>query len=274
MRFVHLDRDERGVARLRLHRPEVRNAFNAELVSELAQAGEELAAENGVRVVVLSGDGPSFSAGADLEWMRSMRGRSREDNLDDARAVSAMLRTLDELPCAVIGRVHGHAMGGGVGLIAVCDAVVAARDTVFALTEVKLGIAPAVISPFVVRKIGRSHARALFVTGEQFDAAWAERIGLVHLVVEAGQVDAAVEAMVDQVLAAGPHAVAAAKRLPELALAPIETATETTAAVIAELRVSDEGQEGMTAFLEKRRPRWAPRSETSAEPGAAADGSR
>jgi methylglutaconyl-CoA hydratase len=189
--------------------------------------------------------------------MRAMRDHSRDENLTGARAMAAMFRTLDELPCAVIGRVHGHAFGGGVGLAAVCDAVVAADDTVFALSEVKLGLVPATISPFVVRKIGRSHARALFVTGERFDAAWAERIGLVHYAVDPDEVDEMVQALVEQVLTAGPRAVAAAKRLPELASAAIDDIAEHTAELIADLRTGDEAQEGLTAFLERRRPTWA-----------------
>lgn len=252
---LRLTRDQREVAWLTLHRPDQRNAFNAELIAELTAAAGELTRDR-PRAVVLAGAGPSFSAGADLTWMRSMRDRSQDENLADARAVAAMFRALDDLPCAVIGRVHGHAMGGGAGLVAVCDAVVAAADTVFAFSEVRLGIAPAVISPFVVRKIGPSHARALFVTAERFDAAWAQRIGLVHFAVDADDLDATVASLVDAVLAAGPEAVAVAKRLPELASAPMDEATEVTAQVIARLRASDEGQEGMAAFLERRPPSW------------------
>lgn len=256
MEHVRLARDDRDVAWLTLDRPDQRNAFNAELIAELTAVARELTHDR-PRAVVLAGAGPSFSAGADLTWMRSMRGRSEEENLADARTVAAMFRALDELPCAVIGRVHGHAMGGGAGLVAVCDTVVAAADTVFAFSEVKLGIAPAVISPYVVRSIGRSHARALFVTGERFDAARAEQIGLVHCTVDVEDLDALVAALLDEVLAAGPEAVAAAKRLPELASAPLDDAGEATARVIAELRTGAEGQEGMAAFLEKRKPSWA-----------------
>jgi methylglutaconyl-CoA hydratase len=255
MTHLQVHRDPREVAWLTLDRPDVRNAFNAELIAELAEAAAALAADP-PRALVIAGNGPSFSAGADLAWMRGAKDLSWTDNLADARATSAMFRALDALPCAVIGRVHGHALGGGVGLVAVCDIVVAEAGTIFGFTEVRLGIAPAVISPFVVRKIGRSHARALFTTGERFDAARAERIGLVHVTADAGGLDDAVEAAVASVLAAGPAAVAAAKRLPELASAPLDEAAETTAAVIADLRTSDEGQEGMEAFLEKRAPRW------------------
>lgn len=255
MKHLHLHRDARDVAWLTLDRPDVRNAFNAALIAELAEAAAALVADP-PRAVVIAGNGPSFSAGADLVWMRSAKDHSWEDNLADARATSAMFRALDALPCAVIGRVHGHALGGGVGLVAICDIVVAEAGTVFGFTEVRLGIAPAVISPFVVRKIGQSHARALFTTGERFDAARAERIGLVHVTVDAGSLDGAVDTVVASVLSAGPGAVAAAKRLPELAWAPLDEATKTTAAVIADLRTGDEGQEGMAAFLEKRPPHW------------------
>lgn len=256
MATVTLSRDDRDVARLTLARPDVRNAFDAALIAELADAARMLAADP-PRVVVLSGSGPSFSAGADLRWMRAAKGRSHDENLGDARALSAMLDAMDTLPCAVIGRVHGHALGGGVGLVAVCDIVVADRATVFGFSEVRLGLAPAAISPFVVRKIGRSHARALFVSGQRFDAAAAERIGLVHQVVDADGLDSAVDAVIAQVRWAGPMAIAAAKRLPEVASAPLVEAREATAAIIAELRVGDEAQEGMAAFLDGRSPRWA-----------------
>ena len=255
MKHLQVHRDPRDIAWLRLDRPEVRNAFNAALIAELAEAAAMLA-DDPPRAVVIAGNGPSFSAGADLAWMRGAKDLSWTDNVADARATSAMFRALDTLPCAVIGRVHGHALGGGVGLVAICDIVVAETGTIFGFTEVRLGIAPAVISPFVVRKIGRSQARALFTTGERFDAARAERMGLVHVTVDAAGLDDAVEAAVASVLAAGPAAVAAAKRLPELASAPLDEAAESTAAVIADLRTSDEGQEGIEAFLEKRAPRW------------------
>lgn len=256
MTHVMVNRDDRDVAWLTLDRPDVRNAFNAELIAELSAAATALA-DDPPRAVVLAGNGPSFSAGADLNWMRSAKDRSHDDNLADARVTSAMFSALDTLPCAVVGRVHGHALGGGVGLVAVCDVVVADIKTVFGFSEVQLGIAPAIISPFVVRKIGRSHARALFVSGERFDAEWAEHIGLVHMAVDSEDLDGMVDAVVGRVLSAGPTAIAVAKRLPEVALAPIDEAREATAAIIAELRTGAEAQEGMAAFLEKRTPRWA-----------------
>lgn len=256
MTHVLLTRDARDVAWLTLDRPDVRNAFNAELIADLAEHAATLAADP-PRAVVLAGNGPSFSAGADLTWMRAARDGSQDENLADARATSDMFHALDTLPCAVIGRVHGHALGGGVGLVAVCDVAVADADTVFGFSEVQLGIAPAVISPFVVRKIGRSHARALFVSGERFDAAWAEHIGLVHMAVDAEDLDGMIDAVIAKVLSAGPTAIAVAKRLPEVAMAPMDEARAATTAIIAELRVGAEAQEGMAAFLEKRRPAWA-----------------
>lgn len=256
MTTLRLHRDERDVAWLTLDRPDVRNAFNAEVIADISDAARTLASDP-PRAVVLCGTGPSFSAGADLRWMRASKERSYDENLDDARAMAAMFNALDTLPCAVVGRVHGHALGGGVGLVAVCDIVVAERGAVFGFSEVRLGIVPAVISPYVVRKIGRSHARALFVSGQRFDAGLAERIGLVHQVVDADALDGAVDAVLTHVLSAGPVAVAAAKRLPEVASAPMVEAREVTATIIAELRVGDEAQEGMSAFLDKRAPRWA-----------------
>lgn len=256
MTHVTVNRDDRDVAWLTLNRPDVRNAFNAELIAELSAAATALAGDP-PRAVVLAGNGPSFSAGADLNWMRSAKDRPHDDNLADARVTSEMFHALNTLPCAVVGRVHGHALGGGVGLVAVCDVVVADINAVFGFSEVQLGIVPAIIAPFVVRKIGRSHARALFVSGERFDAEWAERIGLIHMAVDAEDLDGMVDAVVSKVLSAGPTAIAVAKRLPEVAMAPMDEARDATAAIIAELRTGAEAQEGMTAFLEKRPPRWA-----------------
>ncbi len=250
--------DDRGVATVTMNRPEVRNAFNDRLITELGQATAWLGQNETIRVVVLTGAGSVFSAGADLDWMRSMVDRTFEENLADASRIDTLLRTLWDLPKPLIGRVNGHALGGGVGLVAVCDVAVAAVGAGFGFTEVALGLAPAVISPYVVRKVGRSFARAAFVTGERFDAERALAAGLVHRVVAREELDAAVEVTVGHCLRAGPHAVVAAKRLVDLALRPLDEATAGTPGVIAELRVSPEGQEGMRAFLEKRAPAWAP----------------
>lgn len=248
--------DSRGVATVTMDRPEVRNAFDEPLIAELREAAAGALSDPAVRVVVLTGSGTVFSAGADLGWMRSMVDHTFEANLADSARADAMLRALYDLPKPLIGRVNGHALGGGVGLVAVCDVAIAHHEVRFGFPEVTLGLAPAVISPYVVRKVGRSFARAVFVTGEQFGADRALAAGLVHQVVASADLDAAVAATVDRCLQAGPHAVAAAKRLPDLALRPLDEATAETPALIAALRVSDEGQEGMQAFLERRPPTW------------------
>jgi methylglutaconyl-CoA hydratase len=250
--------DERGVATVTMDRPDVRNAFDARLIAELTTAAASLAGDAAVRVVVLTGAGAVFSAGADLNWMRSMKGWTFEENVADTTRMSAMLRSLYDLPKPLIGRVNGHALGGGTGLTAVCDIAVAADHATFGFTEVVLGIAPAVISPYVVRKVGASFARSVFVTGERFDADRALAAGLVHEVVPADGLDAAVEAAVARCLRAGPGAAAAAKRLPDLALRPLDEAAAAAVRITAELRVADEGQEGMAAFFDGRRPAWAP----------------
>lgn len=255
---LRVERDDRGVATVTVDRPEVRNAFDAALIAELTEAAAVVAADTAVRVVVLTGAGDAFSAGADLHWMRSMRDWSFDDNVADARRLDAMLRALYDLPQPLIGRINGHALGGGTGLTAVCDVAIAVRGAQFGFTEVALGLAPAVISPYVVRKVGHSFARAVFVTGERFDADRALAAGLVHGVVEHERLDAAVEETVGRCLRAGPVAAAAAKRLPDLALRPLDEATVQTPPIIAALRVGDEAQEGMAAFLERRVPSWAP----------------
>jgi methylglutaconyl-CoA hydratase len=234
--------------RIAMARPERRNAFDAALIEELTTAFSAVGDE---RAVVLSGDGPSFSAGADVDWMRSSVELSYEENVADALRLRAMLDAIDGCPAPVVGRVQGHALGGGCGLVACCDVVVAEPSAQFAFSEVKLGIVPAVISPFALAKIGSSAARRYFVTGERFDAATALRIGLVHEV--AADLDAAVAAIVAELLSAGPDAARAAK---ELARKPLSG--QDTAARIARHRTSDEGQEGLRAFLEKRAPRWRP----------------
>ncbi len=250
--------DERGVATVAMDRPEVRNAFDDRLIAEMTAVAADLGEDRAVRVVVLTGVGDVFSAGADLHWMRSMKTWSFDDNVADASRMNAMLRTLYDLPKPLIGRINGAALGGGTGLTAVCDIAIAAERALFGFTEVVLGLAPAVISPYVVRKVGRSFARSVFVTGERFGTDRAVAAGLVHQVVSARRLDDAVEAAVARCLAAGPQGVAAAKRLPDLVLAPLEEVTAQTVDIIADLRVSDEGQEGMAAFFDRRPPSWAP----------------
>jgi methylglutaconyl-CoA hydratase len=245
------------VAYVTLNRPEVHNAFNARLIAELAQAFEALPRDETLRAVVLAGAGRSFCAGADLNWMRSSLDFTREDNYADALKMSDMLATVDACACPVVARIHGAALGGGVGLAAVCDIVIAADNVKFGFTEARLGIAPAVISPFAVRKIGTSAARALFATAERFSAGRAHEIGLAHVVVPEDELDAAVVATLGEIARNGPHAVRAAKRLARTILSiPMPEAREMTSQTIAALRVSAEGQEGIRSFLEKRSPTW------------------
>ena len=245
MTALRLERDG-AVLRITLARPETRNAFDASLIAELAEAFVDVGR---ARAVVLAGDGPSFCAGADIDWMRSSAGLSFEENVADANALRRMLEAIDGCPAPVVARVQGHALGGGAGLVAATDIAVAGRDAQFAFSEVKLGIVPAVISPFALAKIGPSAARRYFVTGERFDAETALRIGLVHEV--ADDLDAAVQRVVGELLSAGPQAARWAKRLVRERPDGPETARW-----IAERRTSDEGQEGLRAFLEKRKPRW------------------
>jgi methylglutaconyl-CoA hydratase len=249
-----------AVARVTLDRPEVHNAFNAELIGELRATFRRLADEpaDRLRVVVLAGNGTSFCAGADVSWMRASLGLTREENEQDAMVMAEMFDAIDRCPAPVIARVHGAALGGGMGLCAVSDLVIAEAGAKFGFTEVRLGILPSVISPFVIAKIGESHARALFPSGKRFDATRALRIGLVHEVVEGeGALDDAVEAAVDDVLAAGPTAARAAKAIVrEVRGLPHESTRWHTARRIATQRTSAEGQEGLRAFLEKREPAW------------------
>jgi methylglutaconyl-CoA hydratase len=245
-------RSQDGVARVTLARPEVRNAFNAEVIRELRDAFLALSNDGAVRAVVLSGEGKAFCGGADINWMRGALDLSYEQNVGDAQAMSDMFRAIDRCSKPVIGRIHGAALGGGAGLTAVCDIAIAAPETIFGFTEVKLGIIPAVISPFVLAKIGVSQARALFLTGERFDAQRAMAIGLVHEVVALDALDAAVERVLDELRTAGPNAVAAAKALiARVSAATYDETRAITAAAIAKQRVSEEGQAGLRAFLER-----------------------
>jgi methylglutaconyl-CoA hydratase len=261
MAYEHLiTRRDGPVVRLTLNRPEVRNAFNAHVIAELTAWADETrsaAARGDVRVAVIAGAGKTFCAGADVTWMAQTITYTEAENIRDATAMSRMFAAIDELPLPVVGRIQGAALGGGAGLAAVCDIVVAGEEALFGFTETKLGILPAVISPFALAKIGRSAARELFLTGARFSAARAREIGLVHTVVPAGELDAAVDGYVAELLTAGPEAIAAAKALIPLVWGrSTEEATAVTAAAIAARRVSKEGQEGLRAFLEKRKPNW------------------
>lgn len=245
-----------GVLRLTLNRPEVRNAFDEECIAALTAAAAA-ADDPALRAVVLAGSGPVFCAGADLAWMARAVAYSHRENLADAEDLARMLERLDTLPLPVVGRVQGAALGGGLGLTAVCDIVVAADDAVFGLTEVKLGLLPGVVAPYVMRKIGVSAARELFLSGARFDAVRAKALGLVHDVVPAAELDAAVERRLAELRTSGPGAVAAAKALIRgIAGSSPEGVIGLTTAAIAAQRVSAEGQEGMRAFLEKRKPDW------------------
>ena len=251
---------EGPVARLRLNRPALHNAFDAVLIAALTGALDAVAGEDAVRVVVLEGDGASFSAGADLNWMRGMAAASEAANRDDALALARLMRTLDELPKPTIARVHGAAFGGGVGLVACCDIAIGAPEAKFGLTESKLGLLPAVISPYVIEAIGARQARRWFATAEIFDADTALAIGLLHAVVPADQLDAAVQRQIDLLLKAGPVAAAQAKALVRRVAAhgDRDRHDADNADLIARLRVSPEGQEGLGAFLDKRKPAWNP----------------
>jgi methylglutaconyl-CoA hydratase len=242
---------------LTLNRPDVRNAFNEHVIEELTRWADTAAADKGVRCVVLAGAGKLFCAGADVTWMSKMVSYTREENIRDAQAMARMFSALDSLPVPLIGRIHGAALGGGVGLAAVCDIVVAEEGATFGFTEVKLGILPAVISPYALAKIGRSAARELFLTGMRFGAQRAKEIGLVHAVVPSDQLDVTVQEYVNEVLSAGPEGIAAAKQLiPTVWSRPAADAMDITADAIATRRVSPEGQEGLKAFLAKRKPDW------------------
>ena len=246
-----------AVATVALARPDARNALNAGLIGELRRCAEELAEDDKVRVVVLTGEGDFFCAGADIGYMRDTTNFSYEENLEDARNLAAMFEAVDGCPKPVVARVKGAAIGGGVGLVAAADVAVAEEGTVFAFSEVRLGISPATIAPFVVRKIGHSQVRALFLTGERFDGVRAREIGLVHEVISEEDLDAAVQEKVEGLLEGGPEALAATKALlRELRDAAPGKATEVMARRIAELRTGEEGQEGLGAFLEKREPAW------------------
>ena len=243
-----------GVLTVTLNRPEVHNAFNDELISEAIGLFQNIGSRN-ARAVVLRGTGTNFCAGADLNWMSKMVSYTRDQNIHDSSLLAKMYALMNECPVPLIGVVQGAAIGGGVGLVAVCDVVIAKPDTKFGLSEVKLGILPAVISPYVIAKIGTSHARALFLTGERFDAERALRIGLVHRVAE--DVDAALADTLKQLKTSGPEAVRECKKL--IAFVSTNEAAESipyTIEAIATRRVSEEGQQGMQAFLKKEKAPW------------------
>lgn len=245
-------------ATVTLARAELRNAFNDEVIAELTAAFEALGARDDVRAIVLAAQGPAFCAGADLHWMRRMADYSRDENLADAGRLAAMLRTIDDCPKPTVARIQGDVYAGGMGLVAACDIAVAVETAGFCLSEVKLGLIPATIGPYVVRALGERFARRYFLTAERFGAAEALRIGFVHAVVPPERLDEQVDAIVRALCLAGPAAVAAAKRLVrEVADAPLDAALiARTVEAIADIRASAEGREGVQAFLQKRKPQW------------------
>jgi methylglutaconyl-CoA hydratase len=250
MQALRIDRDGK-LLRVTLARPERRNAFDAQLIRELTEAFSDV---GDARAVLLAGEGPSFCAGADVEWQRSSIDLTYEENVEDALRLHRMMTAVDACPAPLVARVQGYALGGGSGLVACADVVVAARDATFGFTEVRLGIIPAVISPFVFAKIGPAAARHLFLTGERFDAEAALRIGLVHEVTD--ELDSAIDRKLGEILKSGPEATRAAKRLAR----ERPDDGEELARLAAGLRAGAEGQEGLRAFLEKRHPSWASRS--------------
>jgi len=258
--YIELDVSRAGVAVVLLNRPDRRNAFNSEVIGELADVFETLGKTPEVRCIILRGAGPVFSAGADIEWMRAARHYTQSDNEEDALGMAEMLRRLNNLPQVTIAVVQGAAMGGGVGLAAACDIVAAQASSTFAFSEVRLGIIPATISPYVVEAIGPRWARALFVTGETFGADLAREIGLVHyLAADETELEAIVERLAGAVFEASPAAVADAKDLVQDVTGEVIDASlsRKTAKRLAARRVSAQGQEGLAAFLEKRKPNWA-----------------
>lgn len=255
-----LTRRRDGVLWLTLNRPEVHNAFGDQLIAELTEGLENAADDDTVHAIVITGTGETFSAGADMNWMRGMATASEVENRDDALQLAALLRTLNFHPKPTIARVNGAAFGGGLGLIACCDIVIAVEGAPFAFTEVRLGLVPAVISPYIIRRIGERHARRFFLTAERFDARRAMRIGLVRELATPETLDDMVEQQLHWLAQGGPRAVSEAKAL-VLKVAGVDIARQEkqdlyTAELIARLRVSDEGQEGLAAFLEKRKPSW------------------
>jgi methylglutaconyl-CoA hydratase len=258
MSFQFLSIDRQGpVEYVTLNRPDVRNAFNEHVIAELTAWAKGAHRDASLRAVVFAGAGKVFSAGADAAWMAKMAGYSEADNVRDARAGAEMFLAINTVPAIVIGRIHGAALGGGSGLAAVCDIVVADDAAVFGFTETKLGILPAMISPYVMQKIGASAARELFLTGMRFDAVKAKTIGLVHEVVPLASLDDSVTKYVTEALSASPTAVARAKALiPRVLGRPPAEVMDITAEAIAAQRVSPEGQEGLNAFLQKRSPKW------------------
>lgn len=253
-----LDIDQRGVATLSLNRPELHNAFNDELIAELTECLEKLNSDKNVRLLVLTGEGKSFCAGADLNWMKRMKDYSHAENIADSQKLAGLFQTLNRFSRPVIGKINGSALGGGAGLVACCDYVLAVDTAIIAFTEVRLGLVPAVISPFVIAKIGESHARASFLSGAKINMSRAFVMGLVHQVTTAELLDIEIEKVISDFLLAGPEATVKAKELIHTVVrkTSVEEARDYTCEMIAKARAGQEGQEGMSALLEKRKASW------------------
>jgi len=258
MRRVNTEIDSRGVARVTINNPEKRNAFDDQIIAQLTEAFTAIASNPDVRVMVLGSEGKNFSAGADLGWMQRMANYSYEENLRDANALALMLQTLNRMPQPTIARVQGAAFGGGIGLISCCDIAIATTSANFSLSEVKLGLVPATISPYVIAAIGERAARRYFITAETFDGHTAKQIGLINEVVDTEHLDTQVKQITDALMANGPAAIAAAKQLifDISGKAMDQDIIDHTCKTISAIRVSDEAQEGLNAFLEKRKPHW------------------
>lgn len=251
------------VVRVVLSRPDVRNAFNDQMLADLREAFAAIRDDAGLRAVILTGEGRSFCAGADLHWMKRVVDYTYAENYEDSLNLAEMLREVYCCPKPVVGRVNGPAIGGGTGVVAVCDIAIASEDAVFGFSETKLGLTPAAISPYLLKRMGERNLREYFLTGERFSAARAAEMGLVNAVVPAAELDAAVDAKIGMILTGGPHALAVSKELiREIAERSLEENGPYTAEVISRLRMGAEGQEGMNAFLEKRKPRWVEGGET------------
>lgn len=247
----------KNVAYVTLNRPEVHNAFNDTMLTELTNLFTQIAKDNNIRIVVITGNGKSFCAGADVNWMKKIVNYTYEENIKDSNKIADCMYALYTLPQPTIARVNGHAIGGGMGFVGTCDIVISVDTAQFSLSEVKIGLVPACISPYIIRKVGEGGCREFFITGERLTAEKALKAGLVNSVVPIEKLDSAVEEIVNRLLSSGPNAIASCKELlrnvPQMNL---EDAKEYTVKVIAKLRVSEEGQEGMNAFLEKRKPKW------------------
>jgi methylglutaconyl-CoA hydratase len=253
MKLIEVLEKENGVKEVWLNRPELHNAFNAELIEEMIAVFESFKNE---RLIILSGRGSSFCAGADLNWMKAMKNYSKEENFRDSKRLAKMFSTINDCEIPVIGRINGHALGGGVGLVSVCDFVVANQEATMGFTEVRLGLIPAVISPYCISKVGESNARAWMISGERFSAEEAKRMGLVHDITTPNDLDLRVEEVKKKFLAAGPEAAKEAKRLIRGVVRNLKASEDFTCHMISERRISSEGQEGMRALLEKDKPAW------------------